>query len=302
MEHAMSEYNQEKLTQDVIEAFSGTPDPRLREIMTGLVRHLHAFVREVDLTPEEWMAGIRFLTETGQISTEKRPEFILLSDTLGLSMMIVSLAQARASGRAAAAAQATPATEATVEGPFYWPGAPDLALGTDIGEGVPGEPTYYAGRVTDCDGAPIAGALLDVWSGDGDGKYDVQLSAEPTMKARGRFRTDAEGRYWFWSIRPNFYPVPDDGTVGRMLRATGRSIYRPGHIHMMVSADGHVPVTTHIFVAGSPYIDQDAVFGKRDSLVVDFRAHPPGTAPDGRAMKEPYHSASFDFRLARQPA
>ena len=154
-------------------------------------------------------------------------------------MMVVSLAQARASGRRKGA---TPATEATVEGPFYWPGAPDLPLGTDIGEGVPGEPTLYMGRVTDCDGKPLAGALLDVWSGDGDGKYDVQLSAEPTMKARGRFRTDAEGRYWFWSIRPTYYPVPDDGPVGEMMRATDRSIYRPGHIHMMVSADGHVPV------------------------------------------------------------
>lgn len=295
----MSEYNQEQLTRDVVDAFAGTPDPRLRRIMTSLVEHLHAFAREVDLTPEEWMAGIRFLTKTGQISTEKRPEFILLSDTLGLSMMIVSLAQARASGGVQGA---TEATEATVEGPFYWPGAPDLALGTDIGEGVPGEPTLYMGRVTDCDGTPIEGALLDVWSGDGDGKYDVQLSAEPIMKARGRFRTDAEGRYWFWSIRPNFYPVPDDGTVGEMLRATGRSIFRPGHIHMMVSAPQHVPVTTHIFVAGSPYIDQDAVFGKRDSLVVDFEKHPPGTAVDGRVMKEPYHSASFDFRLAKQPA
>jgi hydroxyquinol 1,2-dioxygenase len=291
----MSEYNQDKLTQDVIDAFSKTPDPRLRQIMTALVRHIHAFAREVDLTPEEWLGGIRFLTATGQISTEKRPEFILLSDTLGLSMMVVSLAQARASGKAKGA---TPATEATVEGPFYWPGAPDLALGTDIGEGVPGEPTLYMGRVTDCDGKPLAGALLDVWSGDGDGKYDVQLSDEPTMKARGRFRTDAEGRYWFWSIRPAYYPVPDDGPVGGMMRITQRSIYRPGHIHMQVSAPGHVMLTTHIFVGGSPYIDEDAVFGKRDSLVVDFDKHPPGKAVDGREMKVPYHSASFDFRLA----
>jgi hydroxyquinol 1,2-dioxygenase len=291
----MSEYNQDKLTQDVIDAFSKTPDPRLRQIMTALVKHIHAFAREVDLTPEEWLAGIRFLTATGQISTEKRPEFILLSDTLGLSMMVVSLAQARASGKAKGA---TPATEATVEGPFYWPGAPDLALGTDIGEGVPGEPTLYMGRVTDCDGKPLAGALLDVWSGDGDGKYDVQLSDEPTMKARGRFRTDAEGRYWFWSIRPAYYPVPDDGPVGGMMRITQRSIYRPGHIHMQVSAPGHVMLTTHIFVGGSPYIDEDAVFGKRDSLVVDFDKHPPGKAVDGREMKVPYHSASFDFRLA----
>jgi len=295
----MSDYNQEKLTQDVLDAFAGTPDPRLRQLMTSLVKHIHAFAREVDLTPEEWLAGLKFLNATGQISTERRPEFILLSDTLGLSMMVVALAQARASGNAKGA---TAATEATVEGPFYWPGAPDLALGADIGAGVPGEPTLYMGRVTDVNGAPLAGALLDVWSGDGDGKYDVQLSAEPTMKARGRFRTDAEGRYWFWSIRPTFYPVPDDGPVGDMLRATGRGSFRPGHIHMQVSAKGHVLLTTHVFVGGSPYIDQDAVFGKRDSLVVDFDSHPPGKAVDGREMNRPYHSASFDFRLAPTPA
>jgi hydroxyquinol 1,2-dioxygenase len=297
-EKDMSDYNQDKLTADVVAAFAKASDPRLREIMTALVRHVHAFAREVDLKPEEWLAGLRFLTETGQISTERRPEFILLSDVLGLSMMVVSLAQARASGDAKGA---TEATEATVEGPFYWPGAPDLALGTDIGEGVPGEPAFYRGRVTDLDGKPLAGALLDVWSGDGDGKYDVQLSAEPTMRARGRFRTDEQGRYWFWSIRPSFYPVPDDGPVGVLMRATDRGIYRPGHIHMMVSADGHVPVTTHIFVADSPYIDEDAVFGKRDSLVVGFERHPPGKAVDGREMKVPYHSASYDFRLAPAP-
>lgn len=295
----MSSYNQDKLTQDVVDAFAGTPDARLRVLMTSLVKHVHAFAREVDLTPEEWLAGLKFLTATGQISTDKRPEFILLSDTLGLSMMVVALAQARASGQPQGAMAAT---EATVEGPFFWPGAPDMPLGADIAEGVPGEPTLYMGRVTDVDGKPLAGALLDVWSGDGDGKYDVQLSAEPTMKARGRLRTDSEGRYWFWSIRPNYYPVPDDGPVGDMLRATGRNINRPGHIHMMVSAAGHVPLTTHIFVAGSPYIDEDVVFGKRDSLVVDFESHPPGRAVDGREMKQPYHSASFDFRLAPVPA
>ena len=295
----MSEYNQQALTQDVLAAFDGTPEPRLRALMTALVKHLHAFAREVDLTPEEWLAGLKYLTAVGQISTERRPEFILLSDTLGLSMMVVALQQARASGGAQGA---TPATEATVEGPFYWPGAPEMPLGADIGEGVPGEPTFYMGRVTDTHGRPLAGALLDVWSGDGEGKYDVQLSPEPVMKARGRFRTDAEGRYWFWSIRPAFYPIPDDGPVGDMLRATNRSIYRPGHIHMMVSAPGHVPVTTHVFVAGSPYIDDDAVFGKRESLVVEFEPHPPGRAPDGRELQRPYHSASYDFRLAPLPA
>ena len=295
----MSEYNQDKLTADVVKAFANAPSPRLRELMSALVKHIHAFAREVDLRPDEWLAGLEFLNRTGQISTDKRPEFILLSDTLGLSMMVVSLAQARATGKVQGATQAT---EATVEGPFFWAGAPDRPLGADIAEGVPGEPTLYMGRVTDTHGQPLSGALLDVWSGDGDGKYDVQLSPDPTMRARGRLRTDAEGRYWFWSIRPNYYPVPDDGPVGDMLRATQRNINRPGHIHMMVSADGHVPLTTHIFVAGSPYIDEDVVFGKRDSLVVEFDKHAPGKAVDGREMKQPYHSASFDFRLAPVPA
>ncbi len=289
----MSTYNQDKLTEEVIASFKNSP-PRLKQIMTSLVSHLHAFAREVDLQPEEWQEGIRFLNETGRLSVGQRQEFIVLSDTLGLSMMVVSLAQARASGNAKGALAAT---EATVEGPFYWPGAPDLALGTDIGEGVPGTPALYTGRITDVNGNSLEGALLDVWSGDGDGKYDVQLSPEPTMKARGRFRTDAEGRYWFWSIMPSYYPVPDDGTVGTMLRATKRGINRPGHMHTMVSAQGHVPITTHLFVADSPYLDEDAVFGKRDSLVVQFEEHPPGKAPDGREMKTPYHSANYDFRL-----
>ena len=219
----MSEYNQERLTQDVIDAFAKTPDPRLREIMTALVKHVHAFAREVDLKPEEWLAGLQFLTA-------HRPD---LDREAARVHPAVRHARPVDDGRRAGAGArqrqepsgATPATEATVEGPFYWAGAPDLPLGSDIGEGVPGEPTLYMGRVTDCDGKPLAGALLDVWSGDGDGKYDVQLSAEPTMKARGRFRTDAEGRYWFWSIRPAYYPVPDDGPVGDMMRDD-----RPQHL------------------------------------------------------------------------
>jgi hydroxyquinol 1,2-dioxygenase len=287
----MTQNNQDKLTQDVVAAFANAP-PRLREIMTSLVKHVHAFARDVDLTQEEWLAGLKFLTKTGQISTERRPEFILLSDTLGLSMMIVTLAHARESSNAQGA------TEATVEGPFYWAGSPEYPLGADISAGASGEPAYYSGRVLDLQGRPLAGALLDIWSGDGDGKYDVQLAAEPEMKARGRIHTDSEGRYWFWSIRPSYYPIPDDGPVGDMLRATNRNIFRPGHIHMQVSAPGHVMLTTHVFVNGSPYIDEDAVFGKRDSLVVEFPQHPPGKAPDGRVMQVPYYSAAYDFRLA----
>jgi hydroxyquinol 1,2-dioxygenase len=295
----VSDQGASKITEDVLTAFAATPDARLRELMTSMVQHIHAFAREVDLTPQEWLAGMKFLHAVGQISTERRPEFILLSDTLGLSMMVVALEQARASGGVKGG---LPATEATVEGPFFWPGAPDLPLGSDIGEGVPGEPAFYSGRVTDLHGSPLVGALLDVWSGDGEGKYDVQLSDTPTMRARGRFRTDAEGRYWFWSVYPTCYPIPDDGPVGQMMRATQRSIFRPGHMHMMVAADGCVPVTTQLFVAGDPHVDEDAVFGKRDSLVVEFGRHLPGKAPDGRELQVAYHSASYDFRLAPTPA
>lgn len=292
----MSSYNQDLLTQEVMQAFATPQAGRLGEVMASLVKHLHAFTREVDLTPEEWLAGLQFLTQTGQISTERRPEFILLSDVLGLSMMVVSLTQARESKSIAGA------TEATVEGPFYWPGAPEVELGGNIAEGVVGEPAYYTGTVTDVQGKPLPGALLDLWSGDGDGNYDVQLSSTPSMQARGKIRTDAQGRYHFWSIRPTYYPIPSDGPVGDLMRATHRSINRPGHIHMMVSADGHVPVTTHLFVANSPFLEQDAVFGKRDSLVVDFVPHAPGTAPDGTVMAQQYFTTSYDFRLAPVPA
>jgi hydroxyquinol 1,2-dioxygenase len=288
----MSDYNQDLLTQEVMKAFATPQAGRLGEIMSSLVKHLHAFTREVDLKPEEWMAGLQFLTKTGQISTERRPEFILLSDVLGLSMMVVSLTQARESKSSVGA------TEATVEGPFYWAGAPEVDLGGNIAEGVVGEPTYYTGTVTDVTGKPLPGALMDLWSGDGDGSYDVQLSATPSMQARGKIRTDAQGQFRFWSIRPTFYPIPSDGPVGDLMRATHRSINRPGHIHMMVSAEGHVPVTTHLFVADSPYLDQDAVFGKRDSLVVAFAPHAPGTAPDGTVMTNKYYTTSYNFRLA----
>ncbi|WP_213956187.1 dioxygenase [Variovorax sp. dw_954] len=283
------------LTDEVIARLDGCTDARFKEVMTSLVRHVHDFVRSVDLTGEEWMNTIQFLTATGQACNDKRQEFILLSDTLGVSMLVVALAQARAS---ADASGATPATEATVQGPYYWVGAPERPLGYDIGESVPGEPTLYTGRVTDTEGRPLADARLDVWSGDGDGVYDMQVEGSDQMLARGVFRTDAQGRFWLWSIRPSFYPIPMDGPVGAMIERMGRDPNRPGHIHMIVSADGHVPVTTHLFVADSPYIESDIVFGVRESLIVPFEQHPPGTAADGREMDQPYWSAHYDFRLA----
>ena len=291
----MAQYDEGTVTQAVLDSVARCPDPRFRTIMSSLVKHLHGFVREVDLTEAEWASAVQFLMDTGKQSTPQRNEFILLSDTLGVSMLTVSLAQAR---KSATLKGATQATEATVEGPFYWVGAPDVPLGADLGEGVPGEPALYCGRVTDIEGRPLAGALLDVWSGDGEGNYDVQLSDPPKMRGRGRLRTDDEGRYYFWSIKPSAYPIPDDATTGTMLRKLGRPNWRPGHLHVMVKAQGHVPLTTHLFVSDSRYLDTDAVFAVRDSLVVDFEKHPAGKALDGRMMSTPYHVANYDFRLA----
>ncbi len=292
----MTPMTEDDLTRAVLQRLDSASDPRFKQVMTALITHLHAFIREVDLTPEEWIKTIFFLTDVGQACDDKRQEFILLSDTLGASMMVVMLDQLRASAKAEGTHSATPATEATVQGPYYWEGAPVLPLGADIAPGVKGEPTLYSGRVTDTQGQPIAGATLDIWSGDGEGNYDMQI-AGAEMAARARILTDAEGRYWFWSIKPTYYPVPVDGPVGRMLEGMGRHPNRPGHIHMKVYAPGHVTLTTHLFVANSPYIDSDAVFGVRPSLIVDFESHLAGQAPDGRAMDTPYWSAHYDFRL-----
>lgn len=287
------------ITQAVLDRLAGCTDERFKQILSAVIRHAHALVKEVDLTPDEWMAAIQFLTKVGQTCDAKRQEFILLSDTLGISMLVVQLEQARRSAKALQdkMARAMP-TEATVQGPFYWEGAPELPLGADIGEGMPGEPAYYSGRVTDTHGRPIARCCLDVWSGDGEGVYDMQMGEEAGMRLRARFYTDDEGRYRFWSIKPTYYPVPDDGPVGDMLRRMGRHPNRPGHIHMMVYRDGYVPLTTHLFAADSPYLDSDAVFGVRDSLIVPYEKHAPGTAPDGRRMDRPFHTCRYDFTLA----
>ena len=289
----MSQQDKLTITKAAIDRLADCKDPRFRKVMTSLIGHLHDFVREVDLTEEEWFTAIQFLTDTGQMCSGKRQEFILLSDTLGVSMLAVMLAQARAtSGRSSA----TRSTEATVQGPFFWEGAPEMPLGADIANGVSGEPTLYRGRVTGVKGRPITGAQIDVWSVDGGGLYDMQTGEE--MRARARFRSDDEGRYWFWSIRPKHYPVPTDGPVGRMLGAMGRHAFRPAHIHLMVHADGYAPLTTHVFDSRSRYLDSDAVFGVRDSLIGEFKKHAAGTAPDGRPMPKPYYTVDFDLRLA----
>ena len=214
----------------MIGRLSECEDPRFKRVMTSLITHLHDFVREVKLTEAEWVTAIQFLTDVGKTCTDKRQEFILLSDTLGVSVLVITLNHPADQG----------SVESTVLGPFYWEKAlPICRSGSNLAEGVKGEPAFYSGRVLSADGRPLQNALLDIWSGDGEGNYDMQIPGETGMKARGRIRTDAEGRYWFRSIRPTFYPVPTDGPVGRMLRKMGRHPYRPGHIHMIVSAPGY---------------------------------------------------------------
>lgn len=275
------------LTDRVIARLAGTPDPRLRQVMTSLLRHLHAFVREVELTEAEWFAGIQFLTAVGQKCDAKRQEFILLSDTLGVSMLVDAINHHKAPG----------ATASTVLGPFYVPGAPELPNGTNLAAGLPGEPTLFSGRVLTAEGKPIPGAQVDTWQADAEGFYDVQRPGLEGMRLRGKFRADAQGRFWFWTVKPTSYPVPTDGPVGRMLLSLGRHPYRPAHIHTIVSAPGFTPVTTHVFVRGDPYLDSDAVFGVKDSLIVDFAQHEPGIAPDGTKMDRPYCTVQYDFGL-----
>lgn len=278
----MREFDEKSITAAVIERMAECRDPRFREVMTSLVTHLHDFVREVQLTEAEWLTAIQFLTEVGKTCTDRRQEYILLSDTLGISVLVITLNHPADQG----------SVESTVMGPFYWENAPDLPLDSDLAVGVKGEPTFYSGRVLSVDGEPLADALLDIWSGDGEGNYDMQIPGQTGMKARGRIRTDAEGRYWFRSIKPTFYPVPTDGPVGVMLRKMGRHPFRPGHIHMIVSAQGYAPVTTHLFVADSQYLDSDAVFGMKESLVARFERHP----PDER-LDTPYYIVKYDFHL-----
>jgi hydroxyquinol 1,2-dioxygenase len=298
-----------RLTQAVIASFESSASPRLREVMQSLVRHLHAFVGEVEPTEEEWATAIDFLTRTGHITDDKRQEFILLSDVLGVSMLVVGINHRRARGAtepgeavevagAPTGRRPTGGTEATVFGPFYVEGAPWYDNGDDIANGAPGEPCFVSGRVLSVAGEPIPGAQVDVWQADKDGFYDVQYQGLDQARSRGRLRTDAEGRYWFWSVKPEPYPIPDDGPVGDLLKAANRSPMRPAHVHFMVSAPGCQTVITHVFAEGDPYLDSDAVFGVKDSLIAPFVRHEPGTAPDGKQVDEPFYTMGYDFVLA----
>ncbi|WP_342660272.1 Hydroxyquinol 1,2-dioxygenase [Rhodococcus ruber] len=282
---------EQELTERVVASFAECADPRLRLIMQSLVRHLHAFIRDVRLTVEEWQTAIDFLTAVGHITDDRRQEFILLSDVLGASMQTVTVNN-EAFGDA---------TEATVFGPFFVDDAPEVAIGGDISGGAAGEPCWVEGTVTGTDGTPVPGARIEVWEADDDGFYDVQYD-DDRVAARAHLFTDDQGRYAFWGLRPTPYPIPHDGPVGRMLDQVGRSPMRASHLHFMVSAEGYRKLVTHIFVRGDELLDSDTVFGVRQSLVKDFATQAPGTpTPDGRDVGNgTWSRARFDIRLAPQ--
>ncbi|ALM85903.1 intradiol ring-cleavage dioxygenase [Bordetella sp. N] len=258
----MPQYFSEDASVDAVNARMGEDvSPRLRQVMTSLITHLHGFIKDVQLTQEEWAFAVDFLTRTGQICSEQRQEFILLSDTLGVSMLVDAIGNRRPSG----------ATENTVLGPFHVADAPRREMGVSISADGKGETCLFEGRVLDAAGNLIEGACLDVWSDNADGFYDVQQpDAQPRWNNRGRFTTGADGAYRFIGIKPVSYPIPYDGPVGKMLAALGRHPYRPAHMHFIVTAPGFQTVVTHTFVGDDPYITSDAVFGVKDTLVAPF--------------------------------
>jgi protocatechuate 3,4-dioxygenase beta subunit len=283
----MGNNTEEQITQNVVDSMAQTPNPRLKAVMTSLIRHLHAFIRETELTQEEWALGIQFLTRTGQMCDDKRQEFILLSDVSGVTMLVDAINHRQADG----------ATESTIFGPFYRDGAPELPTGATISQNGRGEPVVVTGRVLSTDGTPIPGALLDIWETDENGLYEQQDPEQPDMNLRGKFRTDSDGRYCFVGIKPVSYPIPDDGPVGQLLRSLARHPFRPAHIHLLVSANGFVPVTTHLFVKGDQYLDSDAVFGTKDSLVVDFIRHDSSEEAARYHVTVPFYTVAYDFML-----
>ena len=283
----MNNNSEQQITQNVLDSMAQAPDLRLKQVMTGLITHLHAFIREVELTQEEWALAVEFLTRTGQMCDEKRQEFILLSDITGVTMLVDAINHRMPDG----------ATESTIFGPFYREGAQELPMGATISQDGRGEPVVVTGRVLSTQGTPIPGALLDVWETDENGLYEQQDPEQPDMNLRGKFRTDSEGRYCFTGIKPVSYAIPDDGPVGQLLQALERHPFRPAHIHLLISADGFAPLTTHLFVKGDPYLDSDAVFGTKDSLIVDFIRHDSEAEAAQHHVTAPFYKVDYDFAL-----
>jgi hydroxyquinol 1,2-dioxygenase len=280
---------EQTLTDIALERWSDIPDPRLREVMTSLVKHIHAFVRDIEPTQAEWGKAIDFLTRTGKMCDDKRQEFILFSDVLGVSMLVDALNHRRPSG----------ATPSTVEGPFHIPNAPAMSNGANMAANAPGIPCFCVGKVRGLKGEPVAGATLDLWQTDGDGLYEAQRDVtEPWM--RGLYRSQPDGSYTIRTVAPIGYTIPMDGPVGELMNQTKISHMRPAHIHFCVESPGHHRLVTHLFQRGCPYIETDVVYGVKEPLIVDFEKKPAGTAPNGEKVDTPYYVIHYDFVLQKQ--
>jgi hydroxyquinol 1,2-dioxygenase len=284
---AVRNINEDTITQAVIARHAEAPEARLRELMTCLVQHLHAFAREARLTEAEWLDGIRFLSDTGRLCSDQRQEFMLLSDTLGLSMLVTAMNQRRPAG----------CTEASACGALQAQGAPQVAQGADIAHGAQGEPCFVRGRVLALDGTPVADAEIVVRQADAESLPETAHTGLSPSRARGMLRSGADGGFHFRSVLPGPHPIPADGPVGRMLKALGRHAWRPAHLHFMITAPGCQRLVTHVFRQGDHYLDSDAVFGVRRSLVADWVRHDPGRTPDGGTSALPFHTLDFEFVL-----
>ncbi|TXC67982.1 hydroxyquinol 1,2-dioxygenase [Sphingomonas ginsenosidivorax] len=287
----MRNLDEDNITRAVLAMHARAQSVRLKQVMTSLVQHLHAFARDVQLTEAEWFEGIQFLTNVGHITTDVRQEFILLSDTLGLSMLVTALNNKKP----------RECTEATVFGPFHVEGSPHFELGEDVSEGVLGEPCFVKGCIVGLDDEPVPRAELQVWQADATGMYDVQYDALPDgtheHHARGTLNADERGQFHFRTVRAEAYPIPHDGPVGRMLEALGRHPWRPAHLHFMITAPGYERLITHVFREGDKYLDSDAVFGVRSSLITKWIEHPAGETPDGGHSETAFYTMDFRFVL-----
>lgn len=282
-------FTEENSAEVVISRNAKAKDARLAEVMAVIIRHLHAAVKEIEPTEAEWFEAIKFLTATGHMCTDWRQEFILLSDTLGVSMLVDAINNRKPSG----------ASESTVLGPFHVADAPELPMGADICLDQKGEPMLVRGVIRSVDGTPLAGAKIDVWQANDEGFYDVQQKGlQPDFNLRGVFRTGADGRYWFRGVKPKFYPIPDDGPVGQLLRALGRHPYRPAHLHYILEAEGYDRLVTHIFDPDDPYIRSDAVFGVKESLLAKFERVEDPAAIAEAGFAGPFVLVEHDFVLA----
>lgn len=287
-----SNLTEQTLTAAVQQTFDDSTNPRFREVLVALVQHLHDFAREVRLTGDEWFTAMDFLERVGKISTPTRQEVVLLSDILGLSMLLDKINQHTESST----------TDSALLGPFYVEGRPSAANGDDISSRVGGTPMFVTGRVLDDGGHPIPGAKVDTWHSDGEGFYDVQQTEKlhDHFAMRALLTTDDDGRFWYQSITPRYYPVPTDGPCGEILRAANRSPMRPQHVHFWFTAPGYQPLITQLFWRDDPYIGHDAVFADQDSLMADFVRHQPGIAPDGTTVDEPFVTLDWTFTLAAE--